>query len=559
MHDKPFHWCAKCKRWTTTHSTDSHTGNPKDTTAANFSSLIQDFTAWHVSFDLTALFVDVWSLFALALIAVLIGFISGLCLVFPVLSAASSVVAFILQQNWSLLAPLLWICLLAAPQLLRPAGDLYFDSMPHAYRRQHGRLKKCASTRQVGSRFYSGSILHHAHSTVFAREGGETSATPRSPKRNRAAYRPIPANGHHTLGSTRLTHPRVQAANKISAYKRLRRALAKEVMMPIIWDSGASMSLSFDRNDFVGVMKPVGKLMRHQGITKGLRIEGQGHVLWPMLDTNGQLRLIKVPAFYAPNCKVRLLSTTSLLQTYSEEGIELEAHQMKLAGLASDPTRGAVIATVNPRNNLPTTTSYRYNDVELPHVLLFAINLNHDTSTNPAHPSRQSNEPASNTNLSEPENEWLHSYARLYHSAFCKIQILMKSFISKLSHPPECTENLSPGQSVFDDWFATVSSVSDTLPEIHTPELSPSFGDSVYQYPFDDDDFADALVLTAPPSLTDPDRVPHTMDQLEPTLSFRSAPASVAPLPQLIVNAGSAPATSTVPTSAPREWGPSAP
>lgn len=53
-------------------------------------------------------------------------------------------------------------------------------------------------------------------------------------------------------------------------------------------------------------MKPVGKLMRQQGIAKGLRIEGQGHVLWPMLDTNGQLRLIKVPAFYAPNCEVRL-------------------------------------------------------------------------------------------------------------------------------------------------------------------------------------------------------------------------------------------------------------
>lgn len=101
--------------------------------------------------------------------------------------------------------------------------------MPRAYRRQHGRLKKCESARQVHSRFYSGGIRHHAHSTVFDREGGETSATPRSLKRNRAAFRPIPANGRHNLGNTRLTHTQVQAAKKTSAYIHLRRALPKEV------------------------------------------------------------------------------------------------------------------------------------------------------------------------------------------------------------------------------------------------------------------------------------------------------------------------------------------
>jgi hypothetical protein len=35
---------------------------------------------------------------------------------------------------------------------------------------------------------------------------------------------------------------------------------------------------------------------------------------------------------------------------------------MRLSGLASDPTRGAVIATINSRDNLPMTTSYRYDD-----------------------------------------------------------------------------------------------------------------------------------------------------------------------------------------------------
>jgi hypothetical protein len=106
---------------------------------------------------------------------------------------------------------------------------------------------------------------------------------------------------------------------------------------------------------------------------------------------------------------------------------------------------------------------------------------------------------------------------------------------------------------VFDDWFATVSSVSDTLPDFHSPEWSQLFGDSVYQYPFDDDDLADAIDLTAPPTPSNADRVARAMDQHEPPMPFRSAPPPVAPLPLLPVSAGPAPATSTVPTSAPRE------
>jgi hypothetical protein len=78
-------------------------------------------------------------------------------------------------------------------------------------------------------------------------------------------------------------------------------------------------------------------------------------------------------------------------------------------------------------------------------------------------------------------------------------------------------------------------------------------GDSVYQYPFDDDDLADTIDLSAPPAQTNADRVARAMDQLEPPMPFSSAPPPVAPLPQLVVAADPAPAASTVPTSAPRE------
>jgi hypothetical protein len=390
MHGKTFHWCAKCKRYTITHTTEGHTGKPPDK-VVNFASLAQDYSAWNVSFDMNTLVEDKWNLIALPL------------------------VALVRDQ---------------VQRLIRTVESL---------------------------------CTPHVHSTVFDREGGETANT---------AHQPIPGNGHHNLGSTRLTHKHGQASTKVAT-------------MPIIWDSGASISLSFNQADFVGVMKPVSKQTRHQGIAKGLSVEGRGHVLWPMLDTNGQLRLLKVPALYVPNCPVRLLSTTSLLQTYNGESIELLATQMRLSGLASDPTRGAVIATVNSRDNLPTTTSYSYDDVEaVPQALFVAIDL-----TNEA-----------NTNLSTPEMEWLHCYARLCHLLFRNIQFLIRSDI------PSQTESTRR-----DDWFTAVSSVSDTLPDFHSHEWSPSFGDSVYRYPFDYDDVADDLDLMVPPASANADHVTRAM------------------------------------------------
>ena len=43
---------------------------------------------------------------------------------------------------------------------------------------------------------------------------------------------------------------------------------------------------------------------------------------------------------------------------------------------------------------------------------------------------------------------------------------------------------------VFDDWFSTVSSTPESLPDFNSPEWAQLFGDSVYQYPLDHDPIA---------------------------------------------------------------------
>jgi hypothetical protein len=116
---------------------------------------------------------------------------------------------------------------------------------------------------------------------------------------------------------------------------KFRNAMKKESTFSIIWDSGASVSISPNKGDFVRPVTTAGVGTRLNGVVKGLSIQGQGHVMWTVLDASGQLGALKVPACYVPQAPVRLLSTASLLQSYPGETISMEAHQLTLSGIAS--------------------------------------------------------------------------------------------------------------------------------------------------------------------------------------------------------------------------------
>ena len=91
----------------------------------------------------------------------------------------------------------------------------------------------------------------------------------------------------------------------LQALAKFCESIPKGSKYNVIWGSGASISISFDKQDFVGPLQKPGLATKLKGIAKGLRIEGQGHVMWVMHDSTGQLCLIKVPVFYVPKCNVR--------------------------------------------------------------------------------------------------------------------------------------------------------------------------------------------------------------------------------------------------------------
>ncbi|KAI2510654.1 hypothetical protein MHU86_3765 [Fragilaria crotonensis] len=227
--------------------------------------------------------------------------------------------------------------------------------------------------------------------------------------RSRFTNVPPPTKSSHTFTGV----PFHAASNGSQAPARMREALGpKANTSPIIWDSGASISITPDISDFEGPVTSPGTITQLKGIAKGLQIKGQGEVTWAVHDQLGNLRLLKVPAFHVPNIKVRLLSTSSLLQTYPDETITIEPNRLTLSGVPNDVNRGPVTANVNPQNNLPTSEAYNATDpFKAADALVSIVNTVHER----------------NLNLNEAEKELLRWHYRLGHVGFKKVQFILRS------------------------------------------------------------------------------------------------------------------------------------
>ena len=185
---------------------------------------------------------------------------------------------------------------------------------------------------------------------------------------------------------------------------------------PVIWDSGASHTMTFDKNDFQGDLTPCSRKLSGIG-NDDFDISGYGIVKWRLKDINGKYRTLELPSYYVPQANVRLLSTSHLLQIYQDEHITLHQDHLLLSGSTKDSKRGAIKVHINPSDNLPT--SLVFDDVSNPRANMSIINevSNH------------------NINLQLPEKELLRWHCKLGHMGFNKIKYIMKSGgLTKNSH-----------------------------------------------------------------------------------------------------------------------------
>ena len=180
----------------------------------------------------------------------------------------------------------------------------------------------------------------------------------------------------------------------------------------IVWDSGASFCVSFDKNDFVGPLKPLPKGSCIRGIANNLKIEGVGQLVWTLMDTNGKLRHLKLPAYYIPKLKQRLLSTSVFTATYPGNPITMTPGTFKVAGNPSTPSESGIDVFINPTNNLPVSTCFRHKALQ---------------ETASAYSASVSTIHSQNFNLSEPQKELLRWHYRLGHIGLRTVQFMMRT------------------------------------------------------------------------------------------------------------------------------------
>jgi hypothetical protein len=223
----------------------------------------------------------------------------------------------------------------------------------------------------------------------------------------------------------------------LTAPSKLRAALGDRNHFDVIWDTGASLSVTPCRDDFVGQLRPPSLRTTISGIARGVAIRGEGVVSWNFHDDNGGLRTIRLPAYYTPDIKVRLLSVSSLMQTYSDELLTAHSHGLTLSGNELDPKRRPVAVPINPANNLPTSVAYHDGALESGAAALSAA----ITSVSEA-----------NQNLSPAEKELLRWHYRLGHQSFRRIQALFRTGVLghseasrrlqaaavRITSPPKC-------------------------------------------------------------------------------------------------------------------------
>ena len=205
--------------------------------------------------------------------------------------------------------------------------------------------------------------------------------------------------------------PALFITSEFDNFKTFESKSSKSNAFPLIWDSGASVCVSNCKQDFISFSSNP-SIASLGGYAKGQegQVQGEGQVLWSIEGTDGVLRTLKLKAFYLPSCKVRLISTSAVLSTYSGETFTIDKDGGKLSGIPNCPTRRPIFAQINKRSNLIVSIGHRYGSQPQREVHVASI------------PSMKEQ----NHNLSVAEKELLRWHERLGHISFRKVQHLMR-------------------------------------------------------------------------------------------------------------------------------------
>lgn len=173
----------------------------------------------------------------------------------------------------------------------------------------------------------------------------------------------------------------------------------------VLWDTGATLSVSAHKEDFIGVITPTATKQVMKGIAKGLNISGMGEIAYKLLMDDNSTVTITTPAYYVPLANRRIFSPQAYFQNTGKSCGSTQNHE-GITLLVGDKEKKIPYNTIN---NLPTF--YAHN-LDLPHLDATAQVCVSDDD---------------NQNLSAAQKELLRWHFRLGHLNFNSVQLVLKS------------------------------------------------------------------------------------------------------------------------------------
>ena len=93
----------------------------------------------------------------------------------------------------------------------------------------------------------------------------------------------------------------------------------------VIWDSGASICITNNKDNFIGDMIPPQNYSTVKGISTSLKLKGSGKVCWTFLNSEGQLQDIVLDAYYTPDIQTKLLSISVFCKQYPKSRLKVKS------------------------------------------------------------------------------------------------------------------------------------------------------------------------------------------------------------------------------------------
>ena len=78
-------------------------------------------------------------------------------------------------------------------------------------------------------------------------------------------------------------------------------------LFPIVINSGVTVSVSYVKEDFVELLKPL-PFQQMKALTETLDVAGRGTIQWIFNDDAGQVTIIQTEVYYVPDMTMQLLS-----------------------------------------------------------------------------------------------------------------------------------------------------------------------------------------------------------------------------------------------------------